>query len=103
MTVMTMSDAAAMAGVILICLALGAALGAAYFALLWSAVARLGRGGGTGAWLAAALARLALVLVALALAAWADLPAAGVLAGLVGLVIARQVMLRRLRPQPAED
>jgi F1F0 ATPase subunit 2 len=80
----------------------GAALGAVYLALLWSAVRRLPAArGGFGAFLGLALARFALLLGALAASAALGLPAEGIAAALGGFILLRVAATRRIeRTQP---
>lgn len=75
----------------------GAALGAVYLGLLWRAVRRLPQGrGGAGVFVALALARAALLIGALAVAARLGAPAEVLLAGLAGFVAVRLAATRRL-------
>jgi F1F0 ATPase subunit 2 len=76
----------------------GAAVGAAYMALLWLAVRGLPRTrGGVARFLALTLARAGLILGALGLALALEVPASGLLAALAGFVAVRLAATRLSR------
>jgi hypothetical protein len=75
----------------------GAGLGGLYLGLLWAAVRRLTqRRGGVAAFVALGLARGALLLCTLAAAAAHGVPAAGLVAALLGFVAVRLAATRVL-------
>ena len=75
----------------------GALVGALYLGLLWVAVRYLPQDrGGVLAFVGLAVARIALVLGALALAARLGVPATGLIAALAGFVIVRLAATRLL-------
>ena len=77
----------------------GAGLGGLYLGLLWGAVRRLTRDrGGVAAFVALGFARAALLLGALAAAAVLGVPAAGLVAALLGFVAVRLAATRVLSP-----
>jgi len=96
-----MTDIWGNAGGLAIALAMGAAFGAIYFALLWRWTRAVVQGGfGAGRLALGYVVRLGLAAGALALALWAGAAAGQVLAGVLGFTIARQAVLRR---QPRQE
>lgn len=87
-----------LAATLAIALVAGAALSWVYFQALWATVAQLSVRRRPGLWIAGSLIlRLGLVLGAFVwLASWGSWPA--LVAGLVGFIAARTVMVRRFRP-----
>jgi F1F0 ATPase subunit 2 len=76
----------------------GAAFAALHFCLLWAAVRRLPwEPGGVTAFLLLALARVALLLTALAAAVMLEAPAMSLMAALVGFLAVRLAATRRQR------
>jgi F1F0 ATPase subunit 2 len=76
---------------------LGAGLGVLYLGLLWAAVRRLPRGrGGVAVFVALRLARAALILGTLAVAAVLAVPAEGLVAALLGFIAVRLAATRLL-------
>lgn len=76
----------------------GASFGGLYLSLLWAAVQRLPRyRGGVAVFIALGVARAALLLGALAAAAAQGVPAAGLVAALLGFVAVRLAATRLLR------
>jgi hypothetical protein len=89
---------AGMTGDILLGLLAGLALGALHLLWLRRASARLGAGAGTGALLAGAALRLAVVLAGFAAVAWAAMqPGLALIAALGGFTLARTLGLWRVR------
>jgi hypothetical protein len=89
---------AGMTGDILLGLLAGLALGALHLLWLRRASARLGAGAGTGALLAGAALRLAVVLAGFAAVAWAAMqPGLALIAALGGFALARTLGLWRVR------
>jgi F1F0 ATPase subunit 2 len=80
----------------------GGLAGGAYLGLLWASVRSLAPGGaGALAYAAFTLARIALVLTALAAAGLTGVPASAMAAALAGFIAVRVVATRRLRrPRP---
>ena len=76
----------------------GAALGALHFALLWRATRRLVATGGSRAFALAALARMGLVLGALALFFSLGGAPSGLAAAALGFLAAREALARRISP-----
>ncbi len=75
----------------------GAALGAAYLGLLWAAVRSLPQGrSGVRVFVGLGLARVALLLGALTVAAALGLPARGIAAAVVGFIAVRVAATRWL-------
>jgi len=75
----------------------GAAIGAVYLALLWLGVRRLLRDrSGARVFVGLAMARAALLIATLAVAAAIGAPAEGMLAGLAGFAAVRFAATRRL-------
>ncbi len=92
---MTMNDPLLWA----LCFAAGAAVGAAYLALLWAAVRVFSRqqdGGrrGTGLFIGLTLLRGGLAVAAMGLGLYLKIGAAGLLAGLGGFVVVRFAVTR---------
>lgn len=89
---------AGMIGDLLFGLLAGLALGALHLLWLQRASARLGTGTGTGALLAGAALRLAVVLAGFAAVAWAAMqPGLALIAALGGFTLARILGLWRVR------
>lgn len=87
-----------LAATLVIALVVGAALSWVYFQALWATVRQLPVRHRPGLWIAASLVlRLGLILGAFVwLAHWGSWPA--LVAGLLGFIAARTVMVRRFRP-----
>jgi hypothetical protein len=89
---------AGMTGDLLLGLLAGLALGALHLLWLRRASARLGAGAGTGALLAGAALRLAVVLAGFAAVAWVAMqPGLALIAALSGFALARTLWLWRIR------
>ena len=85
-------------GDLLLGLSAGLALGALHLLWLRRAAAWLGAGGGTGALLAGAALRLAVVMAGFAAVAWVSMqPGLALIAALAGFATARTLGLWRIR------
>lgn len=76
------------------CFAAGAAIGAAYLVMLWTAVQRLARHRSIGGFLGIGALRAGMILGAVALGLVLDVGAGGLLSGLAGFTVVRFSMAR---------
>ncbi|TCP38913.1 ATP synthase subunit I [Rhodovulum marinum] len=82
-------------GSLVLSLGIGAAFGAVYLRLLWHSTQGIAAAGGAGRLILGFALRMALALGVLGLALWAGAGAGHLLAGLLGFVLVRQLVLRR--------